>query len=179
VRARPRELAGDRRDAADPRLRPGQIGAELEARRTALQRRSRRFAGLRALSYTNLGAGGWASGARTTADVLLGLAGLCNAAAAAGLQGDVPADAERLIALAPDVFVVGQPDASESSPPSARFLLEEPALAGLEALRAGRILTLPPALFTSASPELLRGAEALIGELERALPGTAPVPSGQ
>jgi ABC-type Fe3+-hydroxamate transport system substrate-binding protein len=119
------------------------------------------------MTYTNLGAGGWTSGARTTGDVLIALAGLGNAAAKAGLVGDAPADGERLLALAPDVFVVGQPDRSEHAPPSAEFLLAEPALARLEAVRARRIVTLPPALFTSASPELLRGAERLVEQLER------------
>lgn len=144
-----------------------EVVAELEARRVALRTRSTRFAGLSALTYTNLGAGGWTAGTGTTGDVLLELAGLENAAARAGLRGDAPADGERLLALAPDLFVVGHPDASEHAPPSAEFLLAEPALAHLEAVRARRIVTLPPALFTSASPELLTGAERLIDELER------------
>lgn len=144
-----------------------EVCAELERRREQLEARAAPFAGLRALSYTNLGAGGWTSGARTTGDVLLRLAGLRNAAAEQGFVGDVPADQERLLALAPEVFLVGRPDRSESSPPSATFLLENPALATLPALRARRIVALPPALFTSASPELLRGAEELVAELER------------
>jgi len=139
----------------------------LEGRRAALARRAAPLQGVRVLSYTNLGAGGWASAAHTTGDVLIGLAGLRNAAADAGLEGDVPADAERLLALAPDVFLVGRPDASESAPPSEEFLLAEPALRGLAAVRAHRIVSLPPALFTSASPELLTGAERLVAELER------------
>jgi iron complex transport system substrate-binding protein len=141
--------------------------AELAERARTLRTRAAPFAHLALLSYTNLGAGGWTSGADTTADVLLGLAGVTNAAARAGLTGDVPADAERLLALAPDAFLVGQPDRSERSPPSAEFLLAEPALASLDAIRARRIVTLPPALFASASPELLTGAERLVAELER------------
>lgn len=139
---------------------------ELEERRARLAERARPFAALRALSYTNLGAGGWTSGAGTTAEVLLELAGLRNAPAEAGLTGDVPADQERLLALAPDLFLVGRPDRSESSPPSADFLLSEPALAGLAALRERRIASLAPALFTSASPELLTGAEQVVEALE-------------
>lgn len=142
------------------------VASELAARRTHLSARAARFAGLRALSYTNLGAGGWTSGSGTTGQILLELAGLCNAAAEAGLTGDVPADQERLLALAPDFFLVSRPDRTEHSPPSASFLLAEPALAHLEALRARRIVTLAPALFSSASPELLRGAEELVDALE-------------
>jgi len=141
--------------------------AALELRRVHLCERSAPFAGQRALSYTNLGAGGWTSGARTTGAILLELAGLRNAAAEAGLVGDAPAERERLLALAPDLFLVGRPDRSESSPPSAEFLLGDPALRALAAVRERRIVALPPALFTSASPELLRGAEVLVDELER------------
>lgn len=150
--------------------------AELEGRRLALRTRAARFEGLRALTYTNLGAGGWTCGADTTGDILLALAGLANSAAEAGLVGDVPADAERLLALSPDVIVVGRPDRSEHAPPSAQFLLSDPALARLEAVAARRIAVLSPALFTSASPELLTGAERLIDELERIERATGPLP---
>jgi iron complex transport system substrate-binding protein len=154
-------------DVLGEHARALELRAELDARRTRLAARAAPFAGLRALSYTNLGSGGWTSGAGTTGDVLLRLAGLQNAAAEQGFVGDVPADQERLLALAPDVFLVGRPDRSESSPPSATFLLENAALASLPAVRARRIVALPPALFTGASPELLRGAEQMVEELER------------
>jgi len=159
--------------------RARELEVELASRRAALARRARPFAELRALTYTNLGAGGWTTGTGTTADVLLSLAGLHNAAAEAGFQGDVPADGERLLALDPDLFVVGRPDRSEVAPPSATFLLAEPALRSLQAVRAQRIVALSPALFTTASPELLRGAEAVIDELERmALVPREPVSAG-
>jgi iron complex transport system substrate-binding protein len=140
--------------------------AGIETRRTALRARGAPFAGLAGLSYTNLGQGGWTSGARTTAQILFELAGVQNAAAEVGLVGDVPADAERLLSLRPDFFLVGRPDRTEDSAPSAEFLLQDPALAALPAVRAGRIVSLPPALFTSASPELLKAAEALVEALE-------------
>jgi len=165
------ELLGTVLDVPD---RARELIAELERRRERLRARAAPFGRLKALSYTNLGAGGWTSGAGTTGAILLELAGLRNAAAEAGLTGDVPAERERLLALAPDVFVVGRPDRSESSPPSAEFLRTDPALQELEAVRAGRIVSLPPALFTTASPELLRGAEVLIDELERLGAPAAP-----
>jgi iron complex transport system substrate-binding protein len=141
------------------------LAAALQVRRAELRARARPFEGLAALTYTNLGAGGWTSGSGTTGNVLLELAGLRNAAGS--FAGDVPADAERLLALAPDLIVVGRPDASEQTPPSAQFLRSEPALAWLAAVREDRIVTLAPALFTSLSPELLTGAERLVDELER------------
>jgi len=149
----------------DERERAAQLRVSLEQRRVALATRSAPFAGQRGLCYTNLGAGGWVAGARTTGDVLLTLAGLVNAAAQEGITGDAPAEKERLFALAPDLFVVGRPDRSESAPPSAEFLLGDPALAALPAVRERRIVALAPELFTTASPELLRGAEVLVDEL--------------
>jgi ABC-type Fe3+-hydroxamate transport system substrate-binding protein len=147
--------------------RTHELLARLEERRSDLAERMRPFAGLRALSYTNLGAGGWMAGSGTTAQVLFELAGLRNAAAELGLTGDGPADQERLIALDPDLFLVGSPGRSESSPPSAQVLRSDPALAGLAAIQADRIVALPAPLFASASPELLRGAERLADEVQR------------
>lgn len=151
----------------DERARAAELCNEFRRRAQALRTRAAPFAGWPALCYTNLGAGGWVAGARTTGDVLLTLAGLVNAAARDGQVGDAPAERERLFALAPEVFVVGRPDRSEIAPPSAEFLRGERDLATLPAVRAGRIVALPPELFTSASPELLRGAERLVEELER------------
>lgn len=147
------------------RARAAELATSLEQRRRALLERSAPFAGRRGLCYTNLGAGGWVAGARTTGDVLLTLAGLVNAAGQDGITGDAPAEKERLLALSPDVFVVGRPDRSESAPPSAEFLLGDPALAALPAVHERRIVALAPELFTTASPELLRGAEVLVDEL--------------
>ncbi len=149
------------------RARVAEIAADHAARRAALRARASGFAGLRALCYTNLGAGGWTAGLGTTAHVLLELAGLRDAAAEAGIRGEASVEIETLLSLAPDLFVVGLPDRTESQPPSADVLTGEPALAGLEAIRARRIVALPAALFSSASPELLRGAERLVEELER------------
>ncbi len=149
------------------RERADELAREHAGRVEALRARTRQRAGLRALCYTNLGAGGWTAGARTTASILLELAGLRNAAAEIGIQGDAPADQELLLGLAPDLFVVGLPGSAERSAPSAEVLLGEPALAGLEAIRRKRIIRLPPPLFTTASSEILRGAERLADEVER------------
>jgi iron complex transport system substrate-binding protein len=151
--------------------RARELLARQEERRVTLAERMRPYAGLRALSYTNLGSGGWMAGSGTTAQVLFELAGLRNAAAEVGLAGDGPASQERLIALDPDLFLVGAPDRSETSPPSAQVLRSDPVLAGLAAIRADRIVALPAPLFTSASPELLRGAERLADEVERLFAG--------
>jgi ABC-type Fe3+-hydroxamate transport system substrate-binding protein len=140
---------------------------EHERRAAELARRVRRDEPLRALCYTNLGAGGWTAGARTTIDVLFELAGLENAAAGAGLVGHTSVDLARLLAIDPDLFVVGQPSDPTREPPSAGYLLSEPELAGLRAVRARSIVALPARLFSTASLELLSGAELLAAEVDR------------
>ena len=148
------------------------LARALEVRREALLARPHAALGLTALSYSNLGAGGTAAGAGTTADTLLELAGLTNAAAAHGMRGHASLDHERLLAIDPDLFVVGMTESEGELPPSATYLLEQPDLERLAAVRAGRVIALPPRLFTTASPELMRAAEVLADEVERAFAGS-------
>jgi len=149
--------------------------AELQARRERLRRSSGASRGLRALSYTNLGTGGSVAGRGTTADILFELAGMENAAGEAGLEGHADLDLEGLLALDPDLIVVGDRDSPETNAPSASFLLENEGLRDLRAVRDHRILSLPAALFSSASFELLGAAERLVIELELA-EGLVPLP---
>lgn len=141
--------------------------ARLDRRRAALAQRSLHEEGLSALCYSNLGAGGSAAGRGTTADVLLDLAGLRNAAAEAGITGHESIDHERLLALDPDVIVVGTIEDSGERPPTETYLLGEPDLARLSAVRNHRIVALSPRLFTTASLALMDAAEALVDEIER------------
>jgi len=87
------------------------VEAALAPRLTAL--RARNLPPLSAVSYTNLGTGGWVAGSGTTADILFALVGLENAAARAHLVGHREIDLEGLLSLAPDVIVVGAPDEKE------------------------------------------------------------------
>ncbi len=138
------------------------LAAALAARVDALPRR---FAGLRALSYTNLGTGGWAAGRGTTADIVFELLGMRNAAADAGLAGHRELDLERLVALDPQVIVVGAPDEREGIASTLAYLDAQPVLAGVAALRDDLVVSLPQELFTTASTELVRAAERLAQEL--------------
>ena len=113
---------------------------------------------------------GDAAGRKTSADVLFGLAGLQNAAAAAGIVGHSSVDLARLIALDPDLIVVSLPAEPDHAPPSASYLLSEPELAELSAVRERRIVALPARLFSTTSLELLTGAELLADEVERLFP---------
>jgi iron complex transport system substrate-binding protein len=136
----------------------------LEQRVAALAERS--FAGLRAISYTNLGTGGWVAGSGTTTDIVFDLLGLENAAGTAGLIGHRELDLEGLIALAPELILVGEPDEREGIASTLAYLQAQPALADVPAMRAGLVISLPQELFSTASTELLSAAERLADELE-------------
>jgi iron complex transport system substrate-binding protein len=137
---------------------------QLAQRRVRLGQRARAFAGARALSYSNLGAGGWAAGSGTTADILFELAGLENAARS--LEGHQPIDLETLLRLDPDWIVVGTTSGEPGAAPTASYLLAEQTLAGLRAIRERRVVELDPHLFSTSSTELLAAAEALCSALE-------------
>ncbi len=143
--------------------RAAQLLAELD-RRVELLRARAGAERLAALSYVNLGTGGWAAGKGTTADILFELAGLRNAAAEAGLEGHATLDHEGLLVMDPDVIVVGVEGDGDMRPTEA-YLRAEPSLASLRALREGRVVGLPQRLFTTSSTELVAGAELLAQRL--------------
>lgn len=161
----------------DVRLLATALGAEQRGRalEAALAERvaalGPRRRALRAVSYTNLGTGGWIAGAGTTPDVVFGLLGIENAAAAAGLRGHQEIDLEGLLALAPELILVGEANEEEGIASTLSYLRAQPALATLPALRDGLVVSLPQELFTTASTELLTAAERLADELDRRLDG--------
>ncbi|OYT70145.1 MAG: hypothetical protein CFK52_11910 [Chloracidobacterium sp. CP2_5A] len=81
------------------------------------------------------------AGKETIADVKLTAAGLRNAAAEAGLTGNVTLSAEALLKLDPDVIFVATGFASDAG--FRERLLSDPQLAALSAARRRRILALP------------------------------------
>lgn len=118
-------------------------------------------AGWSALTYSNYGTGGWTAGAGTTADLVIGLAGLSNAAAEAGLEGHVGLEIERLLTIDPDVLVLGVAAADEGSNPTLDLLRGEPSLAGLSAVRKACFAVLPSHLALASSHRVVDAAEAL------------------
>jgi iron complex transport system substrate-binding protein len=122
---------------------------------------------VRALSYSNLGAGGTTAGTGTTIDVIFELAGVTNVAAAAGLEGHAALDHERLLAFDPDLIVVAAGDPDQEGDPTSDYLASRPELASLSALRTGSIVALPARLFATTSLELLTAAEVLQAEIAR------------
>lgn len=138
-----------------------ELAADLDRRRAALA--AEPLPDWTAVSYSNLGAGGWVAGEGTTADILLELVGLENAAARH--SGYQQIDLEGLLVLDPDVIVVGASDDAEGITSTERILREQTLLTGLPALVHDRIVTLPQQYFSAASTELLAAAEILAAAL--------------
>ncbi len=147
-----------------------EIVAGLDARVAALAERARARPPLRAMVYSNDGTGGWAGGARTTADALLALNGLVNAAAEAGMVGHQAADFERVLSIDPDLFVLGAPGRGTGDSATEAVLRGAAPLKELRALRADRIALIPSALLSADGPALIDAAEALERELARLFP---------
>ena len=145
--------------------RAGQVVAELEGRVAVLGASAARRAGLRAVSYSNSGSGGWSAGAGTTNHELITLAGMENTTARRGRVGHVRTSFEELYAMDPDFLLVG--DLREGAGATEQLLRNDPALAELRAVREGRILTVPARLFASSSQEMVAGAEVLAAAVDR------------
>jgi len=141
--------------------------AALDARVAALAEKRARFAGVRALVYTNDGSGGWASGAHTTADTVLTLSGLANAGAE--LQGHANLGFERLLVLDPDLIVTGAQARGEKGSTTRGVIERTDALASLRARREQRFVVLPAELLSSDSQHIVDAAEKLQAEAERVL----------
>jgi iron complex transport system substrate-binding protein len=95
------------------------------------------------------GESGWATGAGTTQTEIFEAAGLLNAAAEAGISGYAHVSEEEVLSMAPDYFlVVGRTIAMARQK---EWLLDNPALAPLEAIRERRFFTLDEALLSTAS----------------------------
>lgn len=141
----------------------GRIGAEARAAEAAaaMDRRldalDRRLEGVTArpsvLAVSHL----VVAGGGTTVDALIRRAGGRNLAAEKGITGHRKVTAERLVALDPDVLLLGL----DSGETAEALLAEVPALGALRAAREGRIIELPPRLLTTVTPFLVDGAEAL------------------
>lgn len=132
-------------------------------------------AGLRVLEYANDGTGGWTAGLETTADAMIGLAGLRNAAAEASIRGHARLEAERLLAIDPDVLLVGSPARDETGSATKSVLEGVSEFATLAAVKGGRIVVLPASLLSCDSPCLVDAAERLAAEIDRVL---ARAPTG-
>jgi iron complex transport system substrate-binding protein len=134
--------------------RAARIVSRLDARLAALDRR---LTGLghrpRVLSFSHM----IVAGEGTTVDTLIRRAGGRNAAREAELQGHAKVSMEQLLTLDPDVLLLGFD--SEGSPE--RLFEAYPHLSALRAVRADRVIVLPPRKLTTVTPHLVEGVEAL------------------
>lgn len=147
--------------------RSAAVIADLDRRVARVRAGAAHRAHLRVLSYSNDGSGGWTAGRNTTLDTLLHLVDVHNAAADAGVDGHKSLDFEHLITIDPDVILVAAPARGEGGSATKHVLESAPALAGLSAVKNGRIAVLSSALLSSDSPTLVDAAETLAEELER------------
>jgi len=147
-----------------------EITRGLDTRAAALRQRAGSRPHRRALVYSNDGTGGWAAGSRTTAGALLELCGLVNAGAEDGIVEHQQVDMERVLRIAPDVFVCGAPVAAEGGSATRAVLLGSGPLGNLQAVRDGKIAVIPSVLLSADSPALLDAAEALEREILRLFP---------
>lgn len=101
------------------------------------------------------------AGSGTTVDALIRRAGGRNAAAEAGIEGHRKLSGEQILALDPDLLLLGQGlDADASA-----VLRAYPQLEATRAAKSGRVLRLPPRLLTTVTPHLVDGAEQLARQL--------------
>jgi ABC-type Fe3+-hydroxamate transport system substrate-binding protein len=149
--------------------RAAEVTADLDRRVARLREGAGTRKDLRVLEYSNNGTGGWTAGADTTADAMIRIAGMRNAAAEAGSKGDVALELERLIAIDPDVILVGAPARDEGGSATKNVLEGTSALANLSAVKRKRIAVLSAALLSSDSPRLVDAAERLAAEVDALL----------
>jgi len=150
------------------------VVVELDRRVARLREGEGARRGLRALDYSNNGTGGWTAGAETTVDAMIRLAGMRNAAAEAGLEGHATLDFERLLAIDPDVIVVGSPARDDVGSPTRDLLETTAALSRLSAVERRRIAVLPAALLSTDSPCLVEAAEQLAAAVDELLGRAGP-----
>ncbi len=132
---------------------------ELRARRATLAAPSDR-SDLRVLAYSNFGTSGYCAGSRTSWDLMIELAGMRNAAAEAGIEGNSAIDLERVLQLDPDVLLVSESEEGGDSPTLAVLRTHE-AARELRAVKEQRWVVLPVHLHATSSHHLLDAAEAL------------------
>jgi iron complex transport system substrate-binding protein len=101
------------------------------------------------------------AGSGTTVDALIRRAGGVNAAAAAGIEGHRKLAAEQILALDPDVLLLGQGLDTDA----AAVLRAYPLLEATRAARGGHVILLSPRLLTTVTPYLVEGAEQLARQL--------------
>ncbi|MEM7246599.1 MAG: ABC transporter substrate-binding protein [Acidobacteriota bacterium] len=119
----------------------------------------------RVLAYSNFSGQGWTAGGGTTLDSMLTLAGLTNAGAEGGKTGHRRLTHEELLAIDPELLLIGAGPVEGAVSPTLTLLRDVALLEELSALRDERVVVLPSHYFSTASHEILGGAELLAAEV--------------
>ncbi|HVU02982.1 MAG TPA: ABC transporter substrate-binding protein [Polyangiaceae bacterium] len=127
--------------------------------RSRLQAVERRVAPLARPRVLYVSVGGYTTGSRTLLDEKIRRAGATNAAADAGLEGDVSASLDLLVALDPDVILV--PRWTADAAPALSELASSPAWRDSRAVKQRRVHVLSAAVLTSESQDAAVGVEIL------------------
>ncbi len=135
------------------------LQADLKQRVQAMQAHATSGVRPRALCFSHNPTGSWTGGSRTLHHEAMLLAGLDNAAALGGIEGHASISTEQILALDPDLLIVDAPIGAGRG--SLQFLRENPTLARLRALVAGRVVELPAALYSAGSHHVVAAAEAI------------------
>jgi iron complex transport system substrate-binding protein len=119
------------------------------------------------------GSHGYTAGRMTSIDDLITYAGGENLAATYGITGPASLSAEQVLAMNPQVIVSGSLD--QDAQYGLPAVLLHPALQGTEAVKHGRVYTIPSRYLVTISQFIVDGVEAFA----RVLHGTALGPGGQ
>lgn len=130
--------------------------AEMDRRLELVAARVRERAHPRVLYASS---GGYTTGAHTLVDEKIRRAGGRNAAAEAGLAGDVVVSLDLLVALDPDVIIVPRWSTDAEAP--VREITETPAWRHSRVVGEGRVHAVPAGLLTSESQDAALGVEEL------------------
>ena len=141
----------------------GKLIADCETRLAAVEKAVAGRAKPRVLAYSNHGGNGSAVGSGETQDEVIRRAGGINAAAETGMKGFGPFTFEQMLKLKPDVILVTGSDGLNSR--GAQFLLKEPLLAELPAIKEKRIVVLPSKYYDATTQYVVYGVELLARQL--------------
>jgi iron complex transport system substrate-binding protein len=114
-----------------------------------------------------LAPGEWTAGTNTSVHEIFHYAGLRNASAEAGVNGNVKISIEKIIEINPDVIVIGtgyERDADYSG-----FLSRDPRFESIQAIRMGRIVAVPSRYIQTTS-QFIGDAALEVGRRIEALP---------
>lgn len=149
--------------AAGVRDRAEALVASMRRRLSILRRRAAGLPPLRVLYYAF---GGFVHGRNTSVDAVIRASGASNAAALLGIENVREVPSEVLLALDPDLILIGSSRADAGVLAQARWA---PTLRHLRAVRRGDVYALPHGLAGTVSHYSVDAAEALQGILLRYL----------